>query len=59
MTDAIQRNAANILAISLLLFTNAVTAPVNKPLLRISRPAKKAPPIEPNNLDIAPNLVAA
>jgi hypothetical protein len=52
MTDVIQHNAANILALSMLLFTSAVALPDNKFLALITEPPKddsRAEPSTPNN----------
>jgi hypothetical protein len=59
MTDVIQRNAANILAISLLFFNSATSAQVNKLPIRISGPIKQTSPLTQSNCSTASMLLPA
>jgi hypothetical protein len=59
MTDVIQHNAANILALSMLLFTGAVAAPDNKFLARIAEPPKDDACAQPSSANQLPSLATA
>jgi hypothetical protein len=59
MSDAIQRNAASIMAISLQLFSHVVSAHVNKPMLLIAAPAVATSPRVPSNCGITAALITA
>jgi hypothetical protein len=57
MTDVIQHNAANMLAISLLFFSSAVSAQANKPAICISGPIKQTSPLTQSNCSTASMLL--
>lgn len=59
MTDVIQRNAANIVALSVLLFSNTVALTDSQSLAPISGPLQDALLLVPNSHDITPNLLTA
>jgi hypothetical protein len=59
MTDVIQRNAANIVALSVLLFTNAVTVTDNTSLAPTPAPPQDALRINPFNLELTAKLLTA
>jgi hypothetical protein len=59
MTDVIQRNAANIVALSMLLFTKASAVTDCQPLAPIWVPLQDALRFHPCSDDVAPKLVTA
>jgi len=59
MTDVIQRNAAHIVALSMLLFTKAVAVTDNKSLAPTSGPPQDALLFQPFSHDITPKLLTA
>jgi hypothetical protein len=59
MTDAIQRNAADMLAISLQFFTRTAAVQPIKPATPISGPAKETSPFMPSNCSTVTMLAPA
>ena len=59
MTDVIQRNAANIVALSVLLFTNAVTVTDNTSLAPTPAPPQDDLRLNPFHLELTAKLLTA